>query len=109
MRAGRLRHRVTMQDRVDTPDGNGGNVITWADNRVVWAAIEPKRGKEFYDSQTVNADIEGTITIRYFNGFDPTMRVNWTSRNRVFDIQAVVNSDERDKTLELMYKEVINN
>ena len=109
MRAGRLRHRVTMQDRVDTADGKGGNVITWTDNRVVWAAIEPKKGNQFYDSQTETAEIEGKITIRYFSGFDPTMRVNWTSRSRIFEIEAVVNPDERNKMLELMYREVVNN
>ena len=108
MRAGRLRHRITFQNRVNTADGNGGNVITWTDNRTVWGSVEPKKGKEFFDSATENADIDGRIVTRYFSGFDPTMRVNWKSRSRVFNIEAVVNPDERNRDFEILYSEVIS-
>ncbi len=111
MRAGRLRHRITFQDRVNTADGNGGNTITWTDNREVWGSVEPAKtakSREFYESATENANIDGKIVTRYFSGFDPTMRVSWKSRSRVFNIEAVVNPDERDKMFEILYSEVIS-
>ena len=105
MRAGELRHRVTIQQKSVTRNTFGEEVVTWQDVATVWAAIEPLRGREFFESQQVNAEVTTRIRIRYRPGITPTMRVVFG--NRVFDIQAVINVDERNRELHLMCREEV--
>jgi len=109
MRAGRLRHRVTIEEVTNTADGAGAITQTWSEVRKVWAAVEPARGAEFYASQTENSEVTGKIVMRYFSGLNPTMRINWASESRIFQIEAIIDPDERHRELQLMVKEVIEN
>lgn len=101
MRAGRLRHYITIQTVTITND-----VESWADTHAnVPASIEPLRGREFWESQTVSAETAYRVTIRYRSGVLPTMRVKWGTR--IFRINAVLNIEERNRELHLMCVEVV--
>lgn len=104
---GKLRHRVTLQELVKTDDGYGGIVETWQDVATVWAAIEPLRGNERYTAQQVQSELTHKVTIRYRAGIKPQMRILYG--NRVFDIEAVIDVDERHRWLELLCSEVVAN
>jgi SPP1 family predicted phage head-tail adaptor len=66
MRAGKLRHRVTIQRKTGTRDADGGERVTWADlSTNVAASIEPLNGREFFASQAAQSEITGKITFRY--------------------------------------------
>lgn len=104
---GKLRHRVTLQELVKTDDGYGGIVETWQDVATVWAAIEPLRGNERYTAQQVQSELSHKVTIRYRAGIKPQMRILYG--NRVFDIEAVIDVDERHRWLELLCSEVVAN
>lgn len=41
IKAGRLRHRITFQNKTTTRDDYGGEVETWADVTTVWASLDP--------------------------------------------------------------------
>lgn len=84
MRAGRLRHRVTIQQVTRTRDGFGQPVESWSAFATVWAAVEP---------------------LRYLASVLPSMRVLFGSR--VFRIEAIKDSAERNVQMELMCVEVL--
>lgn len=75
MRAGSLRHRVTIQTPVTVKDQFGATTTTWTNYRTVFASIEQMKA---YDKAAVattwpGADI--TITLRYIAGLAANMRV----------------------------------
>lgn len=75
LHAGRLRHRVTIQYRIDIQNSSGGIVPLWRDLAVVWAEIVPSSAREFIQSAALQSEIVARITIRYLYGLDATMRI----------------------------------
>ena len=106
IRAGELRHKIVIQQNTPTTrDSMNVEVDSWADFATVWASIEPIRGKEFWDSQQVNAEITGKIKIRYLAGVISKMRVKYETR--IFEIISVINPGEKNSELQLMVKESV--
>ena len=106
MRTGRLRHRVKIQDYTESQNTFGETTKTWTDYATVWAAIEPVKGREFWESQQVNAEITTKITMRYLAGIKPKMRILYGIR--IFEIDSVINPDERNRELQLLVMENIS-
>ncbi|MBO8183770.1 MAG: phage head closure protein, partial [Archaeoglobus sp.] len=48
MRAGELRHRITIQQMQDTQNEYGEPTKEWVDAATVWASIEGLRGREYF-------------------------------------------------------------
>lgn len=74
--AGRLRHRITIQEKVTVvinPD-TGEKETVWQDVAEVWAAIEPLSAREFIASQQVDSEISARIVLRYRAGLNSAMR-----------------------------------
>ena len=105
MRAGKLRHKITIQDYTESQNGYGAVTKTWSDYATLWASIEPIRGREFWESQQINAEVTAKITIRYLADINPKMRVKYG--NRIFEIISVINPEERNVELQLMVKEKV--
>jgi len=105
LRAGRLRHIVTIQRVTETQDGYGDKSEAWADVADLRAGIEPLRGREFFDAQHVSADVTTKIVIRYYSGIVPKMRV--INGSRIWEIKSVIDPDERHRELQLMCTEVV--
>lgn len=107
MRSGLLRHYITIQKKQDTPtrDDYGAEVDSWSTFEQVWANIAPISGREYFDSQRVNSNVSHKFIIRYLSGVVPTMRVSFDSRT--FNIESVLNRDERGREMELMCVEVV--
>jgi len=101
MRAGDLRHLITIQKNTPTADGMGGQTSVWATLTTAWAAIWPISARE----QVANQQIEGRIThkirIRYQENITGANRV--ILRHRCFKlIGPPINIDERNRTLDLL-------
>ncbi|MGB9780623.1 phage head closure protein [Caldanaerobacter sp.] len=105
MNIGELRHRITIQQPVESSNTFGEVEKTWQDVATVWASIEPLRGREYFNSQQINAEVTTQIRIRYRPGIKPKMRVVYGER--IFDIQSVIDVEERHKEIHLMCKEVV--
>ena len=110
MEAGKLRHRVTIQELTLTPDAHGGNIETWSDLATVWAKVEPAITRaastwEFWTSQQLNISLAYIVTIRYLENINPLNRVKFGTR--IFKIHAVINPSEGRRELQLMCEEVI--
>ncbi len=106
MRAGRLNKRVTLERPVTTTDAYGGTETTWESVGDRWAGVEPLRGKEFFEAQAAQSEVELRVVVRYDSaiaGVDATWRVVYGAR--VFEVESAINTGERDEQIELMCKE----
>ena len=105
MRSGELRHKITIQAKGITQNEFGEPVETWSDVATVWASVQPLAGREYFQAQQVKADITLRVRMRYRSGIQPAMRLLFESR--VFEIQAVIDPDERHRELELLCAEKV--
>jgi len=105
VKIGKLRHRITIQDKVTVPDGYGGMTSTWQDVATVWASVEPLKGKELYEAHQMKAELTHRVRIRYVEGIKPQMRIVF--RGRELAIEAIIDAEERHQSLELLCSEVV--
>ena len=104
MRAGSLRHTVTVQQRTELPDAYGEPAQTWTTLHANQpASIEPLSGRELITAQAVQSDVTHRVRMRYVAGVQTKHRILFGSR--VFDIRAVRNVDERNIELEMLCTE----
>lgn len=76
IRAGKLRHLVTIQAPSETRDACGGEIPNgWTDFATVWASVEPLQGREYLAAAGVEARATTRIRIRYLAGVTAAMRV----------------------------------
>ena len=91
--AGKLRHRVRLQEQQTVQNPNTGAVKTeWADVASVWAAIEPLSAREFIEAAATQASVTARITIRYRPGVRPTMRIR--HGGKIYGIEGVLSDKE---------------
>lgn len=101
MRAGSLRHSITLQYKSSVSKGtNGEEVITWGTFVTCWADAQPLRGREYIAMRQAASEITTRFTIRYLAGVNTTMRVVWDSA--IYNIVEVIDVGGRNATLELL-------
>lgn len=105
MRAGDLRNRIELQGKTVATSSRGAEVIAWTCLAVLWASVEPMTGREFMEQKQEQGEINLRIRIRYRPDTKPAMRVKWG--DRVFDIQSVTNTGERQRETVLFVREVV--
>lgn len=97
MRAGLLRHRITIQER---------SGAEWVDFAKAWAAKEQLTGQENFElSDQLLQDREVVrFRIRYRTGITHKMRVLWF--DQAFDIQRIEELDNHRREMGLLCLEV---
>ena len=100
MRLGSLRHTITIEKNTPTRDDAGGEVNAWTTHAKARARVEPMTGREYVGSEQLTDSTTHKFTLRYVAGVTPAMRISWGSR--LFDIQSVINRDERNQVLFIM-------
>lgn len=98
---GSLRHYVSLWE-------NRGTVRTehnqpeprWVQVAEFHAAIEPISGREYFQAQQVQNSTTHRIRCRWFPGVKSTQQVRF--KGRVFELQSVLNLNERSEWLEMM-------
>lgn len=107
MEAGRLRHKVSVQEKQATRDAFGEERIEWREVQPAWAAIEPLRGREFLEAANHGADITVKITLRVHGEIQlrPAMRVSW--ERRTFEIVSASEIETRGREWQLLCTEVV--
>ena len=103
-RIGALRHRVTIEEPVRTADEAGGADITWQAVASVWAEIQPKTGREVFESDQLGGRVTHDVRMRYRAGITPKMRI--LHAGRLFDIRFAANIGERREWLVCACEEV---
>ncbi|WP_454737596.1 phage head closure protein [Cupriavidus necator] len=111
IRAGDLNRLITIQQRSTSQDGFGQQVTTWSDVKKVYAFIEPLAGNERIAAMQVSTAVSHRITVRYDAIFaDPRVVAAYrvAYNGRYFNIQAAMNLDEANRTIELLAAEGMN-
>lgn len=107
MQAGRLNRRVELQYMTVVQSNTGEETETWATVDTVWAAIEPMRGREYFEGYQTRSEVTTRITIRHRRNVTPEKwRVKYGSR--VYEIISVIDPKEAHVSVELMCKEGLN-
>lgn len=105
MRAGRLKHRITLQAYEETRDPDTGAVITtWVDVASVWASVDGVNGREFLASSAEQSGTTWRIIIR-FRDLLPTWRILYNGV--YFNIKAILPNNDRNQ-LVLMCESGVN-
>lgn len=99
--AGKLRHKITIQQLQDVEDSagsvqdsNGDPVQEWVDVATVWAAIEPVSGREFIAAQAEQSKVVARVVIRYRNDIDAAMRLFHAYKYSYYNIEAILPDKE---------------
>lgn len=100
--AGRLRHRVRIEELTYLRDSNGEVIQDpntgetqqeWTEVATVWAAVEPLSAREFIQSQAIQSQVTTRIVIRYRDGMHAAMRlvhVRTGKANVIYNIHGII-------------------
>lgn len=103
-RIGALRHRVTLEAPIDTPDGAGGFARSFAPVADLWARVAPGGAREDFIEQRAEQATNHSVTIRWREDVAKDMR--FVHRGRKLRIQSVVDPDERRRFLVCQCEEI---
>ena len=94
MRAGKLRHRIVIQEQKVVQNATTGEETkTWVDCFNVAASIEPLSTREFIAAQAQQSEVTGRVVIRYQDGITSDMRIVYRDKTyRIHGVQADVKS-----------------
>jgi len=106
MQAGKLRHRVELQQVINSQDPqSGANIETWQPLATVWASIEPLSARDFIAAQAAHNQISARAVIRYRTGIKSGMRL--LDDSALYQIEGVLPDKESGKEyLTLLLKSV---
>lgn len=104
--AGRLRHRIDIvQPNFNDQDSTGGfNLSDFTIVATVWGSIQALCGEEKFAAHEFVSQVSHQVVIRYTSGINSGMQVRF--QGRTFQIEAVLNPDERNKVLILLCIEI---
>ncbi len=97
--AGQYPHKITFRRPVQTPDGIGGQTLTWTDVLTTWAAIWPLKTRENIEARQVEHEIVVQIHCRWRPGINATMRIYNHRRNKTYTIRGLHSFNEYNRTL----------
>jgi SPP1 family predicted phage head-tail adaptor len=83
--AGQRDRKVTIQRKLSTPNGVGGEVITYETRCTPWARVRHLTGRELFLAQQVVAGAQVEFTIAYRADLAETDRVLW--KGQAYDVQ----------------------
>lgn len=106
MRAGKLRHMLTILDPVDMGTDNLGDVQVKYVSRPVPVAgsIEPLTGRELWIAQQARGDVTHKITLRGAQVITERHRISWNGRT--WECGPPLNTEERNITLTITAVEI---
>lgn len=108
MRAGTLKHRVTLQRQ--TPSGGDATwaaPTTWVDEHRVWASVQADAGAESKADNAVMTAVSYTIRIRFLADVTSEWRMLWNGKT--LDIVSVIDPTGRGHELEIKAIENVAN
>lgn len=100
MQSGKLRHRITIERKIETLSSKGNTTVSWELFAIVWASIETMKAFEKAASAGTFPKADKKVCIRYKEGILPTMRVVY--KGVVYSILGVNVIDEREREIELI-------
>lgn len=108
MIGGKLRHRVSVQEKTQTQDPTTGEPLhTWKEVKKVWCEIVPLSAREFMAANATQSKIAGRITMRKNDFIAPDMRIVF--RGQAMNVEGVLPDPESgNEYLTIPYSVVVN-
>lgn len=103
---GKFRHRLTIEQPIQTPDEGGGHTVSWQPLAVapeIWARIEPLSAVTAATAGQNRHEATHRITLRRREGLTPFMRL--CKGSRIFSILSLLPMDENEKFMTLLVRE----
>ena len=75
MKAGDLKHRITLERPITTTDSRGNRRTVWEAIATCWASMADVSGRDFYAAQAYQAQDTVTFGIRWRDNLDKECRV----------------------------------
>lgn len=95
MRAGELRHRITVEQNSPTQNDLGEEESSWSEFATRWADARALDGTESFSTDMKFAEATHRFRLRYLDGVTPEMRVSWDGRT--FDIVSALDPRGRKR------------
>jgi len=95
--AGVLKHRLVLEQVIETSDGSGGAIITWSEVATLWASIDSVHAAMRHLAQQSQETITHRITLRYRK--DVASGWRFRKGDRIFKIITVRDPDETGRYL----------
>lgn len=106
MRAGTLRHSVTIQSPSGEEKDDRGEVVpNYGDVATVWAEVMPLAGAERIQAATISPELTHRVSMRQRSDLTSRERLVWGER--IFEIVSVMDVGERGRELRLLCKETL--
>ena len=105
MRAGPMRHRVTIQRRSTAVDAAGGAVDAWEEVATRYASMDRANGSEVWASAQRSGRVPTVFRLRYLAGVVPAMRLLFDGR--VYNILSAVDQAGRREELTIAAEELV--
>lgn len=102
---GTLNKRITFIGAEEWENRIGQIETTPCDIKTVWARVEPLRGREYFEAAKVSTENAFKITTRYHRDITPDMQIRY--RDRIFEIQTIINPGMKNESLEIMCGEKV--
>ena len=102
MRSGLFRERLEFQTKTQTISSAGDVTSAWATAFTAWGRVKQEDGRSVEDAigDRPLSQTRLTMIVRHNASIVTGMRVAW--RSRVFEIEGILNRDERRKSLDLI-------
>ena len=114
MRAGTLKHNISVQEATLTSDGMGGETSVWSDIYQCRASIWSLSANERLDTMKLEVAVDHRIRIRHpreIVNITEKHRIKWhdpmTGTDKYFYIISAINPDKGNKMLELIAREEV--
>ena len=102
--SGDLRHRITIKEKTTSIDEEGFSQEVWAPVCTVWDRAENLRGREYFEAAAVQAERTVRFAIRYRDGLDTSMRIDFDGRE--YSITHLDHVEYRGAYMEILAMEV---
>lgn len=115
MNAGKLNRRVQIQQQATTQDSFGQETQAWTTVYTAWAEVAVQTSQLIYATAEFISKVTHRITMRWTSSIviQPNMRAIYTEQTtgvvHTFNIEALLNVDQRNRTLILLAYELAAN
>jgi len=106
MKAGKLRHRIQLLAPMPTQNSTGEEILSYSPLAYAWAEVRPLSGRELERAKVVAAEVSHEVVMRYMTLLNEQCLVLFGTRH--FQINAILNTDERNVELRLLCTELKN-
>jgi SPP1 family predicted phage head-tail adaptor len=101
---GQFRTALTVEQANETPDSQGGYIVTWDIVVTIWAMVEPMAGRGIVFAERADTLSSHRIWIRWRN--DVTRGMRLTGNGRIYRIDTVEDADGSRRYLVIKATEI---